>query len=305
MATNGESDETGPSEIFRMVGRTGPQQIGVAVQQTTLSEVQRWLTETGFDEDLTARDGRLHAGSSGRDLDPHDVTVSAIYRFEGETDPGDESILFAISSADGDAIGTYTAPYGASVTPDDEQVMQALPRAADVPDEICVEPVHHHVAAVFADRASAEAAVEELRDLGLGSDHLGVAVHGPEHTAFERDEEVVVAKEATAGAAVGASAGVLAGVALSALVFPGVGLLGLGGLFAIGAATGFGGAMLGGYLGIAAGDRAFSAHEELRRTPLQSGEVLVAVLAHDRRDAVEDVMRRHGGRLLSLTSQIP
>ena len=274
------------------------------MQQNTLSEVQRWLGETGFVDDLVARDGRLHDVSSGRDVDPRSVTVSAVFRFEGETDPDDESILFAIASSDGEPIGTYTAPYGASVAAEDEQVMQALPPVTTGPDEGCDEPVHQHVAAVFADRASAEAAVEELRDLGLGSDHLGVAVHGPEHTAFERDEATLVAKDATAGVAVGASAGLLAGIALSALVFPGFAVLGLGGLFAIGAGTSFGGAMLGGYLGVASADRAFRSHDELRQTPLQPGEVLIAVLAHGRRDEEEAIMRRHGGRLLSLGPQI-
>ena len=274
------------------------------MQQNTLSEVQRWLGETGFVDDLVARDGRLHAVSSGRDLDPSSVTVSGVFRFEGETDPGDESILFAIATPDGEPIGTYTAPYGASVTPDDEQVMRALPQMTEGPGQECDEPVHQHVAAVFPDRASAEAAVEALRELGLGSDHLGVAVHGPEHVAFERDEERLVAKDATAGVAVGASAGLLAGLALSALVFPGFAVLGVAGLFAIGAGTSFGGAMLGGYLGLASADRAFTSHDEIRDTPLQPGEVLIAVLAHGRRDEEAAIMRRHGGRLLSLGPQV-
>jgi hypothetical protein len=48
------------------------------------------------------------------------------------------------------------------------------------------------------------------------------------------------------GAAAGVPAGFIAGLALTALAVPGIGVLGIAGLFAVGAASGLGGAMLGG-----------------------------------------------------------
>jgi hypothetical protein len=83
------------------------------------------------------------------------------------------------------------------------------------------------------------------------------------------------------------------------VAIPGLGVLGLGGLFAVGAASGFGGAMLGGFLGIAAADRELLQHAELSETPLDPGEVLVAVCSHGEPQTVEGVMERHGGKLLS------
>lgn len=154
---------------------------------------------------------------------------------------------------------------------------------------------HDHVAAVFDTRGEAEAAVDELRAIGLGSEHLGVAVRGPAHAAFEYDEQRDLASNATVGAATGASLGALAGMALAALVVPGFGVIGLGGMLAVGVAGGWGGGMVGGYLGIATADREFEEHRELGDTPLGPDQVLVVVCAHGRRDEIVQVMGRHGG----------
>jgi len=269
------------------------------MHRDTLSEVQRWLAGTGFTEDLIAEDGALRSTPSGRVFAVGDLVVSAVYRFEGQTDPADEAILFALETPAGEPVGTFTAPYGPAVSATDEAVIDALHERAARSEQVSVHAAHDHIAAVFATRDEAEAAVTELREHGLGSEHLGVAVHGPAHIAFEHDEESDLAHDAEVATAAGASLGFLAGMALAAFAVPGLGVLGVGGLFAVGAASGFGGAMLGGFLGIAAADREFTEHEELSETPLDAGEVLVAVRTHGQPDTVRATMQRHGGRLLN------
>lgn len=269
------------------------------------SQVRRWLGATGFSEELAVDGGRLKAQGSGEEFGPAEVAVPAAYRCDSGVGSDQRTTVFAIASSDGEPIGTLVAEGGTSATPELQSVIEVLEARTEVPDAICEESGHQHIAAVFPDRESAEAAVTELRDQGLGSDHLGVAVHGPDHVAFERDEEAVLGSEAVMGTAAGASLGALAGMALTALAIPGLAPLGIGGLFAIGAATGFGGAMLGGFLGIAAADEAFTAHGEIRETPLESGEVLVAVLAHGEGGTVESVMQRNSGTLLTLKPSIP
>jgi hypothetical protein len=74
-------------------------------------------------------------------------------------------------------------------------------------------------------------------------------------------------------------------------------MVGVGGVFALGAATGFGGAMLGGYLGVATEERALTAHEKIARTWLQPGQVLVAVCSHGHPGTTQEVLERHGGHL--------
>ena len=87
-------------------------------------------------------------------------------------------------------------------------------------------------------------------------------------------------------------------MSLVALAVPGIGVLGMGGLFAVGAATGFGGAMVGTYLGIAAADEEMTEHSEIADTPLEEGEVLVAVCSHGRAEAIRTTMQGRGGRLV-------
>jgi hypothetical protein len=262
----------------------------------TLSVVQDWLTRTGFADALVARDGRLHGVPSGRSWAPLDLVIVGVHRFEGDADPGDQSVLFALAARDGGPVGTYVAPYGPMVGPEDEAVIRGLEQAPPPPEELRAHTEHDHVVAVLPDRAHAEAAVDELRRLGLGSEHLGVAVHEGSDVAFEHDAEGELAHGAESGVGLGVAAGACAGIVLGAVVVPGLGAVGVGGLLAIGAAGGFGGAMLGGYLGTAAGDRAFREHDELATVPLAPGEVLVAVCSHGRPGEVEAVLERHGGR---------
>ena len=58
----------------------------------TLSETMTQLNGQGYGTDLNTRLPMIHA-------EPEAFTVDAVYRFEGPTDPGDELILYAISSA--------------------------------------------------------------------------------------------------------------------------------------------------------------------------------------------------------------
>jgi len=80
---------------------------------------------------------------------------------------------------------------------------------------------HDHLAAVFSDRDRAAAAVDELRSLGLGSEHLGVAVRGDDTVAFEHDAEADIMHDAEVGAAAGFPIGAIAGSVWRRWPFPG------------------------------------------------------------------------------------
>jgi hypothetical protein len=164
-------------------------------------------------------------------------------------------------------------------------------------DDIAAHGGHDHIGAIFADRDHATAAVDDLRSLGLGSDHLGVAVHGGESVVFEHDEDADLARDTAIGAASGAGIGAVAGVALAALAIPGIGVLGVGGTLAIAGVSTLWGTLVGAYSGAAVGEAGWEAHQGLSYTALREGEVLVVVCSHGHADAVRDAMRRHGGRL--------
>jgi len=168
-------------------------------------------------------------------------------------------------------------------------------------DDIAAHAEHDHIAAVFPDRETATAAIEHLRSLGLGSEHLGVAVHGDDSIVFEHDEDRELVRDTEVGTLVGAPIGAIAGVALAGLVVPGIGLIGLGGMFALAGASALWGGLIGGYVGATAGDEGWNAHRDLTYTALEPGEVLVVVCSHGHPDAARDVMTRHSGRVHPIT----
>ena len=159
---------------------------------------------------------------------------------------------------------------------------------------------HDHIAAVFADRAAAENAVAGLRALGLGSEHLGVAVHDDNPVDFEHDADAEMVHDAKVGIEAGAPLGALAGIGIAALAATGVGgVIGVGGVLALAGASALWGAMLGGYLGTAVGSVGWDEHEDFGYLALEPGEVLLVVCSHGQPDVVRGVLSDSGGRLIS------
>jgi len=82
-------------------------------KMTTLSEVINILRVKGFNEDFEITEKGFIAQESGKTYRPDNLTIKRTYRFEGESDPDDMSILYAIETDKGekgifiDAYGTY------------------------------------------------------------------------------------------------------------------------------------------------------------------------------------------------------
>jgi len=80
---------------------------------TTLVSCLNYLIKQGFTEDYKVNDKGMKSLQSEKIYTPHDVKVLNFYRFEGSSDPADNSILYAIETNDGmrgtlvDAFGPY------------------------------------------------------------------------------------------------------------------------------------------------------------------------------------------------------
>ncbi len=92
-------------------------------EMETISEAMDRLRAAGYTADWRAVDGRLASDDASHD--PADVTIDEIVRFEGESNPDDEAVLFALRAPDGGR-GLYAAPYGPDVSTDDVAVIRAL-----------------------------------------------------------------------------------------------------------------------------------------------------------------------------------
>ena len=152
------------------------------------------------------------------------------------------------------------------------------------------------VVGVFDDRATAEAAMDELRHAGCAAENIGFVSRGESGTANETPtarEENQAENAAVTGAVAGGALGAVAGAAAVALI-PGIGPVLAGGLL-LGA---FGGAAAGAAVGTFLGPFvSMGLSEEEARTYEQEfnmGRTVVTVRAGDRFEQAADLLRRYG-----------
>lgn len=77
----------------------------------TLVEVHAKLLADGYKEEFTVSNNLLTALSTQKQYKPEDVNIVDFFRFEGQTDPGDSSILYVLETTD-KTKGTLVDAYG-------------------------------------------------------------------------------------------------------------------------------------------------------------------------------------------------
>lgn len=70
------------------------------------------LKERGYEADFTTQTVCLYCGDLDLRLNPEEFNIDEVYRFEGDSNPDDSAVLFAISSSTG-VKGTLVDGYGA------------------------------------------------------------------------------------------------------------------------------------------------------------------------------------------------
>ena len=70
------------------------------------------MKEEGYKEDFQVNEDGLSTFDNSKNFKPEDVRIVSFYRFEGESDPGDNTILYVIETNDGTK-GTLVDGYGA------------------------------------------------------------------------------------------------------------------------------------------------------------------------------------------------
>ena len=83
----------------------------------TLSEAMNELKKQGYTEDFNLAQDCLICRGGKLKLVSDDIVVDKFYRFEGNSDPADEAILYAISSPKHNIKGILVNGYGISAEP--------------------------------------------------------------------------------------------------------------------------------------------------------------------------------------------
>lgn len=78
----------------------------------TVIETIEELTKRGYTEDLNIAFNPSQCKSQKNCLDPKDFDIIETYRFEGESNPSDEDVVYAMASKNRKIKGIYAGAYG-------------------------------------------------------------------------------------------------------------------------------------------------------------------------------------------------
>jgi len=92
----------------------------------TVIEALNALKEQGYTIDFNVSFDEVICQDSDSCLNPADFKITEVYRFEGTTDPGDEAVVYGISSKDGKKKGVFLNAYGTYSTAINTQIIQKL-----------------------------------------------------------------------------------------------------------------------------------------------------------------------------------
>ncbi len=77
----------------------------------TLTEALADLTKRGYTNNFNVQCDSLECKDLSLELNPNDFEIVEFYRFEGDSNPGDEEIVYAIESKNG-VKGTLVSAFG-------------------------------------------------------------------------------------------------------------------------------------------------------------------------------------------------
>ncbi|MEJ7626895.1 MAG: phosphoribosylpyrophosphate synthetase [Ferruginibacter sp.] len=93
---------------------------------TTLSEITNLLKERGYTIDFNLKGNYLECSGNLLKIFPGEFIIDKHYRFEGPSDPGDEAIVYAISSPKYNLKGVLVNGYGISSDGITDEMIKAL-----------------------------------------------------------------------------------------------------------------------------------------------------------------------------------
>ena len=78
----------------------------------TVTAALQDLKARGFTVDFNIAFDKIVCSNNDICLNPGEFEITEVYRFEGDTNPSDEDVVYAIASKDGKVKGTLTSAFG-------------------------------------------------------------------------------------------------------------------------------------------------------------------------------------------------
>ena len=92
----------------------------------TVTDAISSLKAQGYILDFNIAFDKLNCLQKELCLDPSEFEITAVYRFEGDSDPGDEAVVYTVESKDGKLRGTITGAYGLYADTVSTEMLQKL-----------------------------------------------------------------------------------------------------------------------------------------------------------------------------------
>lgn len=86
-------------------------------EMSSMTSIMNTLTQSGYTTQFKATEKGLCSLATQKNFKPQQVEIKHFYRFEGESDPDDSSVLYAIETKTGekgtlvDSFGAYSDPF--------------------------------------------------------------------------------------------------------------------------------------------------------------------------------------------------
>lgn len=84
------------------------------------------LKARGFTHNFNIEFNKISCAEKGICLDPDEFEIMEVYRFEGDSNPDDEDVVYAVDSKDGKLKGVITSAFGKDADPVSNEMIQKL-----------------------------------------------------------------------------------------------------------------------------------------------------------------------------------
>ncbi|WP_118952676.1 phosphoribosylpyrophosphate synthetase [Taibaiella helva] len=92
----------------------------------TVTDAIAWLEKIGYTYDFNLDNDCLSYEGGQKRLNPEEFTIDKVFRFEGITDPGDENVVYAISSESHGVKGILMNAFGVYSDPVSDKMIKKL-----------------------------------------------------------------------------------------------------------------------------------------------------------------------------------
>lgn len=96
------------------------------ISYDTVTEAVNGLRSRGYDIDFNIAFDKLVCSENKYCLKPDEFEITEVHRFEGDSNPDDEDVVYAVESKDGKVKGVITSAFGLYADPVSDKIIQKL-----------------------------------------------------------------------------------------------------------------------------------------------------------------------------------